>query len=349
MSFMRNADLGFDKENILLIPIDRDIRNQYEAVKKNLLQNSSILSVTASKRAPSGFLNDAPGFEIELNGEVRNRPFNMPHNRVWHDFFKTYKMEIIAGRDLSIDYPTDDSLAYILNETACSRLGIDNPNDVLGVRFKAAGYVEGKVIGVVKDFNYETLRNDIVPVVTFIGGYVNTMAIRIAPGNYQKSIEHIKNVFSKYNPGITLEYSFLDDRLDALYKNEANMMEMFGYFSVFALIIGCLGLFGLAAFTAEQKTKEIGIRKTLGASVGNITFLLSYQFAAWVLIANAIALPIIYIYMNDWLNNFAFRTNIEISMFLISITISLVIAIVTVGSQTIKVAIQNPVKALRTE
>ncbi len=273
----------------------------------------------------------------------------MPHNRVWHDFFKTYKMEIIAGRDLSIDHPTDDSLAYIINETACRHLGIENPNDVLGARFKAAGAVEGKIIGVVKDFNYETLRNDIVPVVTYITGYVNTLSIRIAPGDYQNSIEHIKNTFARYNPGASFEYTFLDERLDALYKNEATMMELFGYFSVLALIIGCLGLFGLASFTAEQKTKEIGIRKTLGASVGNITFYLSYQFTQWVVIANLIAMPIIYIYMNDWLNNFAYRTNIEISIFVISITLSLAIALLTVGSQIIKVALQNPVIALRAE
>jgi putative ABC transport system permease protein len=349
MNFMRNADLGFDKENILLIPIEQDMRNKYDSFKKSLLQNANIISVTASKRAPSSFLMDAPGFEIELDGEVRKNPFNMPHNRVWHDFFKTYKMEIIAGRDFSIEHPTDNSLAYILNEKACRSLGIENPNDVLGAKFKAAGYKEGKVIGVVKDFNYETLRNDIVPVVTLISGYVNTVSIRIAPGNYQSSIEHIKNVFNKYKPGTTLEFSFLDDRLDALYKNEAAMMELFGYFSVLALIIGCLGLFGLAAFTAEQKTKEIGIRKTLGASVSGITFQLSYQFTRWVFVANIIAVPIIYIFMNDWLNNFAYRTNIEFPIFVISITISLLIAIATVGSQTVKAAMQNPIIALRTE
>lgn len=349
MDYLKNADLGFDKENVLMIPIEQDMRNKYDAFKKSLLRNSSILSVTASKRAPSSFLADAPGFEIELNGEIIRGPFSMPHNRVWHDFFKTYKMEIIAGRDLSIEYPTDDSLAYILNETACRHLGIDNPNDVIGAKFKAAGSTEGRVIGVVKDFNYETLRYDIEPIVTYISGYVNTLAIRIAPGKYQSSIEYIKSVYNTYKPGTTLEYSFLDDRLDALYKNEAAMMELFGYFSVLALFIGCLGLFGMAAFTAEQKTKEIGIRKTLGASVSNITVYLSYQFTRWVFIANVIALPIIYFIMNDWLNNFAYRADIEISVFIFSIAISLVIAIITVGSQTIKVALQNPVTALRTE
>ncbi len=141
----------------------------------------------------------------------------------------------------------------------------------------------------------------------------------------------------------------MDDRLDALYKNEATMMELFGYFSVLALIIGCLGLLGLASFTAEQRTKEIGIRKVLGASVGNITFRLTYQFIRWIIIANFIAIPLIYFYMNDWLNNFAYRTNIELSVFIISLIVSLVIAFVTVSSQTIKAAIRNPVHALRTE
>ncbi len=230
MDYMRNTDLGFDKENVLLVPFEQDMRDHYSDFKNSLLQNAGIISVTASKRAPSAFLGDAPGFEIELNGKVLNNPFSMPHNRVWHDFFKTYKMEIIAGRDLSIEHPTDDSLAYIINEAACRSLGIENPNDVLGAKFKAAGYIEGKIIGVVRDFNYETLRNDIVPVVTYISGYVNTMAIRIAPGGYQNSIQAINNVYAKYNPGKTLKFTFLDDRLDALYKNEAAMMELFSLF-----------------------------------------------------------------------------------------------------------------------
>jgi putative ABC transport system permease protein len=273
----------------------------------------------------------------------------MPHNRVWHDFFKTYKMEIIAGRDISSDYPTDDSLAYVLNETACNRLGVEDPNDVLGARFKAAGFKEGYIVGIVKDFNYETLRHQIEPIVTYIAGYVNTMSIRIAAGNYQESIQYIRNLYSNYDPDATFEYSFLDDRLDALYKNEAAMMELFGYFTGLALIIGCLGLLGLAAFTAEQRTKEIGIRKVLGATVGHITFRLAYQFIRWVLIANLIAIPLIYYLMNDWLNNFAYRINIEFYIFFISLFISSVIAFATVSTQTIKAAIRNPVLALRTE
>lgn len=349
MNFMRMADLGFDKENVLLISMDKEVRNKYDDVKRNLMQNAPILAVTASKRAPSSFLNDAPGFEIELDGEVRKNPLNMPHNRVWYDFFKTYKMEIIAGRDLSIEYPTDDSLAYVLNETACRQLGIENPNDVLGANFKAAGYTQGKVIGVVKDFNYETLRNDIVPIVTYISGYVNTMAIRIAPGNYQKSIAYIKNIFSKYYPGRNFEYSFLDDKLDALYKNEAKMMEMFSYFSAFALVIACLGLFGLAAFTVEQRVKEIGIRKTLGATVSNLTFILSFQFTRWIIIANLIAFPIVYYFMANWLNNFSYHTEISLFVLLLSLIVSLIIGVLTVSSQTLKAATRNPVTSLRVE
>ena len=241
----------------------------------------------------------------------------------------------------------DECLIKSINE-AIKTSGID-PKDIIGARFKAAGAVQGTVIGVVRDFNYETLRNDIVPVVTYIAGYVNTIGIRIAPGAYQSAIDHIEKTFAQFNPGKTLEYSFLDERLDALYQNEAAMMELFGYFSLLALIIGCLGLFGLAAFTAEQRTKEIGIRKTLGASVGNITFQLSYQFTQWIFIANLIAIPVIYYFMNDWLNNFAYRTDIEISVFLISMAVSLLIALLSVSWQVLKAALQNPVIALRTE
>ncbi|MFC2139331.1 FtsX-like permease family protein [Bacteroidota bacterium] len=349
MNYMKNADLGFDKENLVLFAAERNIRDNWDDFKSNLLRNSNIISVTASKRAPSGFLGDAPGYEIELNGEIIKDAFSMPHNRVWHDFFKTYKMEIIAGRDISIEHPTDDSLAYVLNETACRKLGITDPNDVIGARFKAAGFFEGKVVGVVKDFNYETLRHEIVPIVTYISRYVNTVSIRIAPGNFQNTIDYIERIFSTYNPGAELEYNFLDDRLNSLYKNEADMMKLFSYFSILAIIIGCLGLFGLAAFTAEQKTKEIGIRKTLGASVGRITYLLSSKFALWVLIANLIAIPVVYYFMTDWLTNFAYRTEIGIFVFIIAIIISLLIAVLTVSLQTIKAAVVNPAESLRTE
>lgn len=349
MNFMRNADLGFDKENIILIPAEQFIRNNWKDFKNNLLRNSNIISVTASKRSPSSFLDDNPGFDIEINGKVLKTPCPMPHNRVWYDFFKTYKMEIIAGRDLSEKYATDDSLAYIINETACKRLGFANPNDAIGIPIQPYGTTKGTIVGVVKDFNYETLRNDIIPIVTYIGGFVNTVSIRIAPNDFQKTIDYIREIYTQYNPGSDMEYTFLDDKLDALYKNEANMMEMFGYFSFLAIIIGCLGLFGLAAFTAEQKTKEIGIRKTLGASVFNISYLLSRQFAKWIIIANILAIPAVYYFMSDWLNNFAYRTEIGVSVFIVSILVSLVIAVVTVSIQTIKAALANPANTLRTE
>ncbi len=349
MEFMRNADLGFNKENVVMIPIDNNIRKKWDDFKQKLLSSSNITSVTASKRAPSGFLSDAPGFTIELNGEILRSPFNMPHNRVWHDFFKTYEMEIIAGRDLSEEFPTDDSLAYVLNETACRNLGIENPNDVIGASFRAAGYKEGKVIGVVKDFNYETLRNDIKPIVTYIAGWVNTIGVRIAPGNYQSGLKHIEETFAKYSPGTSFEFSFLDDRFNALYKNESTMMELFIYFSSLAIIIACLGLFGLAEFTAERKTKEVGIRKVMGASVKSISILLSKQFTKWVIIANVISFPIINYLMNQWLANFAYRTEIGISVFIIALALSLLIALLTIGYKTIKAATLNPADSLRYE
>ncbi len=349
MDFMRNADLGFDKENVILIPAELSIRNNWDDFKNNLLRNSNVIAVTASKRSPSASLADNPGFDIEINGEIRKSPIAMPHNRVWYDFFKTYKMEIVAGRDLSEYYATDDSLAYVINETACKQLGLAGPNDAIGLPIQPYGSTKGQIVGVVKDFNYETLRNAILPIVTYIAGYVNTISIRIAPTDFQKTIEYIKEIYTQYNPGADMEYTFLDDKLDTLYKNEANMMELFSYFSLLAIIIGCLGLFGLAAFTAEQKIKEIGIRKTMGASVINISFLLSKQFAKWVLIANIVAIPAVYYFMLGWLDNFAYKTTIGIWIFISAVLISLLIAVLTVSLQTVKAAMANPADTLRTE
>ncbi len=350
MSFLRGADLGFNKENVLLIPIDRSVRLQWQDVKRNLLRGSGIVSATVSKRAPSDQLLDAPGFEAEVNGRKVKSSFNMAHNRVGYDFFKTYGMKIIAGRDFSISHPTDDSLAYIINETACRRLGWNNPQKSIGSVFKANGYAEGKIIGVVKNFNYESLHKKILPIVTYIShSSVNTAAIRIADGNIQSSINYIKKIFKTYEPGTEINYFFLDDRLDAQYKNEEEMMELFVYFSILAIFVASLGLLGLSAFTAEQKYKEIAVRKVHGASSGNIMLLMSKQFVKWVITANVFALPVVYIWMKGWLSNFAYRISIDPAIFIWGLFITVGVAAATVSFQTVKAARSNPAKYLRSE
>jgi putative ABC transport system permease protein len=351
MRFLQNANLGFQRENIVLIPSDSVVLENWREIKNELLKNPRILAATLSKRAPSGRLLDAPGFRIEINGEMVDSPFSMPHNRVEHDFFKTYGMKIVAGRDFSVDYPTDENEAFILNETAVRRLGLKSPEEAVGLPVETtAPNLSGRVIGVVADFNYESLHHQIVPMITYIRlNQTNTMSLRIAAGDIQETIAYVQGVWDRFHPGYPVSYSFLDDRLNALYRNEERMMEMFGYFSLLAIFIACLGLFGLASFTTEQRTKEIGIRKVLGATVSKIIILLSKEFGKWVLVANIIAWPVAYFAMDKWLDNFAYRVNLGWTAFLLTAGLTSLIALLTVGYQSLKAALANPADSLRYE
>lgn len=349
MRFLRNADVGYERENIVMIPADREVITRWQTLKQELLMNPKILAACLSKRAPTGRLLDSPGFSIEIDGERRINPFGMPHNRVSHDFFKTYGMTIVAGRDFSEKFPTDAREAFILNETAVRHLGIENPEDVLDSPFSVPGW-RGRLIGVVRDFNYESMRDEIKPIVTYIAPQqANTLSVRLAKGEIRETIEYIKGVWSRFHPGYPLQYTFLNDRINQLYRNEERMMQMFGYFSLLAIIIGCLGLFGLASFTAEQRTKEIGVRKVMGATAPNIVVLMSREFTKWVLIANIIAWPLALVVMNNWLKNFAYKIGIGVEPFFSSAGIALIVAMITVSYQSIKAAVANPVDALRYE
>ena len=350
MHFIDSIDLGYDRENIVMFPADRALKRHWRELKPQLLRNQGIVHVTMSKRAPTGRLGDAPGFGIMIDGELRENPFNMPHNRVEHDFFRTYGMTIVAGRDFSVEHPTDSLEAFIINEEAVRRLGLKQPEDAVGLPIGVAGGRQGHVIGVVKDFNYEPLHVQVKPIITYIRLIEgNTIAVRVKQGYIDKAIEHIKQTIDAYLPGHPLNYSFLNDRIDALYRNEQRMMAMIGYFSLLAILIACLGLFGLASFTAEQRTKEIGIRKVLGAMVSTIVFILSRDFLKWVLIANVIAWPVAYFAMNQWLESFAYRTEIGVALFLGAAFLSVLVAVGTVSYHTIKAALANPVESLRYE
>ncbi|MBN1274445.1 MAG: ABC transporter permease [Candidatus Aminicenantes bacterium] len=350
MSYLQNTDVGYDRENIVLIPADNEVITRWETLKQELLKNPKILSACLSKRAPTGRLLDAPGFGIEINGERIVSPFDMPHNRVSHDFFKTYGMKIIAGRDFSVEHADDTMKAYILNETAVRRLGIKDPKDVIGAPFRALGGGQGYVVGVAKDFNYESMRDQIKPIVTYVlPQQANTLSLRLVKGNIRQTLNEVKDIWSRFRSGYPLQFTFLNERLNQLYRNEERMLAMFGYFSLLAIIIGCLGLFGLASFTAEQRTKEIGVRKTLGASASNIVRLLSMEFAKWVVLANIIAWPLAYWAMTSWLGNFAYKTEIGVMPFVISAGLALAVAVFTVIYQSIKAASTDPVTALRYE
>ena len=351
MQYFLNADLGYDRENIIMLPADNIIKKNWEQIRQNLLSNPQILSAALSKRAPTGRLLDAPGFRVEINGEMLNNPFSMPHNRVSHDFFKAYNMKIIAGRDFSREYPTDDAEAFILNETAIRRLGWKNAKEAIGAPINTiAPNKKGRIIGVVADFNYESLHNEIVPIITYIQPQqANTASIRIKSGRTQESLDYSKAVWARFHPESPFNYDFLDDRINEQYRNEARMMQVFSYFSMFAIFISCLGLFGLAAFTAARRTKEIGVRKVLGASLPHIVYLLSRDFTKWVLVANFLAWPVAFFGMKSWLSNFAYAIQPSLMEFIFAGILSILIAILTVSYQSIRAAVADPIDSLRYE
>lgn len=353
ISYLYNVDLGYNKENVVLMPLNGELGTKWNEFQNNLLRNENIINASVSKRVPSAQLRDSPGFQIMLGEEWQYSPISSPHNRVGHTFFKTFGMEFVAGRDFDPTIASDSNEAFIFNETAVKKLGFDNPQDALGLRIKLGGYdgrKNGVVIGVVKDFHYESLHHEIPGILTYIDYQAaNTIAVRIAGKDIQETLDFISKTVNIYNPGSTPNFEFLDERLASLYKNEDDMLTMFGYFSLFAIVIACLGLFGLASYTAEQKTKEIGIRKVHGASILSVTGKLTKQFVIWVLISSFIALPIAYQLMADWLDDFTYRSQLKISTLMVSVIIAILIAVITVSFQTIKAAKSNPVNALRHE
>jgi putative ABC transport system permease protein len=351
MRFLQNADLGLKKENVIMLRADETIKQSWQEFKQQLTSSPNIMFATLSKRAPTGRLLDSPGFRIEVNGQRLTNPFNMPHNRVEYDFFKTYGMEVIAGRDFSVEYPTDAKKAFILNETAVRRLGLERPEDAVGLPiWTVAPFLSGNVIGVVKDFNYESMHNEIIPIVTYIQPIqANTVSIRLAAGRTQEALNDAEAVWRRFNPEYPFQYDFLDDRIAEQYRNEQRMMQMFGYFSLLAIFIACLGLFGLASFMAEKRTKEIGIRKVMGASLSNIIVLLSREFTLLVMIGNIIAWPLAYFAMQNWLNNFAYKTGIGWVVFGLAGILTFLISLLTVSYQAIRAALTDPAIAIRYE
>jgi putative ABC transport system permease protein len=351
MRFLQSANLGFDRENVVMLRADQTIKQNWQEFKQQLTSSPHILFATLSKRAPTGRLLDSPGFRVEVNGQILTNPFGMPHNRVDYDFFKTYGMEFIAGRDFSIEYPTDVNKAFILNETAVRQLGLERPEEAVGLpMWTVAPFLSGNVIGVVKDFNYESMHHEIIPIITYIQPIqANTVSIRLAAGRTQEALNDAEAVWKRFNSVYPFQYDFLDDRIAEQYRNEQRMMQMFGYFSLLAIFIACLGLFGLASYMAEKRTKEIGIRKVLGASLSNIMVLLSKEFTMLVVVGNIIAWPVAYFAMQSWLNNFAYKTGIGWIVFVFAGILTFVISLLTVSYQAIKAALTDPAVAIRYE
>jgi putative ABC transport system permease protein len=354
VNHMRNAEIGFEKENIITLPIIGSIENIYESFKYELKENPEILNVSQKSSSP---LSSGPtSGTISWEGKNPDQQVNWHHPMVDFDYFKTLNMKIIQGRDFSKKIQSDLKQSFILNEEALRQGNIANP---VGKQITVNGE-EGIIIGVVRNAQLNSLRFSMQPEVYHLSRTFQeefqTIFIKIDSGengqqfsNISRSLTQLESVWKKFMPDSPFEYRFLDEILDSQYRSEIRIRNILNYFTFLAVFLSCLGLFGLTLFITEQRTKEIGVRKVVGASISGIVILLSKELTKWILIANGIAWPLAYYFMTRWLQDFANRINIGISTFILAAGIVLVIALLTVSFITIKAALGNPVDALRYE
>jgi putative ABC transport system permease protein len=347
MRYIQARSLGFDKENVVILPVrSRQIAQNYGSFRNELKMNSQIISVATSSEVPA----DTHYSNSYYNRLDSDEPISLYLFFSDYDYVETYRMEILAGRAFSRDYSTDKEGTLILNESAVQRFGW-TPEEAVGKKLEGP-YSEGAahIIGVIKNFNYKSLRREVEPMVILLDpDYIRAISIRIAPGDIERTLTSIQKSWKTAFPGEVFEFSFMDNRINQMYLSEKKMQNIFIIFSSLSILVACLGLLGLVSFTAELKTKEIGIRKVLGASTGSVLLLMSKEFIKWIIIANIAAWPIAYYAMNKWLENFAYRVNVGLFVFVFSGFVTLFIALFTFIFQALKAAYANPVDSLRYE
>ena len=363
--FMRAQELGFNRAQVLVLPptVTQPVLPQIEAVRNELLQQPGVRAVTISSSLPGRNLGGDVWVEQGKTGE---EGFRMNEFAVDYDFINMFELELLAGRKFQRDMSTDAApahieqngfeLATIINETALQRFGWRTPEEALGkrvVRDPVSNDFTGNIIGVVRDFHFRSLHEPIAPLIIFINPHFASrtrfLSLQIAPPEAATTLARVQEIFARVATGSPFEYFFLDEDFARQYQKDEKMMEVYGNVAGLAIFIACLGMFGLAAFTAERRTKEIGVRKVLGASVPRLYGLLAKDFVRLVFIANVIAWPLAYWVMNEWLQDYAYRFTLGPGTFLLAGTLTLLIATLTVSTQALKTALANPVEALRYE
>jgi len=354
--FLNTKDVGFNKEQVLYFPVRGDVESKLDAFKDELKRSPNIAAFTAGYGLP-GDRYAGDGVKTFGSDGEKDRSANVFIGD--HDYVKTLGLRIIAGRDFSRDMATDVREAFLINETAVKEWGFGTPEKALGQKISWNEWVpldtlnpvkRGRVIGVVEDFHYKNLHEKITPsVIQVYPQVVSTVAVKLKTADMKATIDHINSVWNKFAPGYPLDYKFMDESYSVMYKSEGKLSDLLWIFTVMAIVVGCMGLFGLAAFSAEQRTKELGIRKVLGASTFNIVGLLSRNFLLLIVIASIIAFPIAWWAANSWLKDFPYRVSVSWWVFGVAIIAALLIAFLTVSFQAIKAALANPVKSLRTE
>jgi putative ABC transport system permease protein len=353
LRYMQKTSLGYDKEHLISLPYSNSINTPYESFRNELLQNPEIREVARSSRIPTGRLLDDMGASAYVGDSLRPITTDIKFLATDYDFVPTYAIHVVAGRNFSRAFGTDTS-NFVLNEAAVQAIGWKSSADAVGKNFKY-GQFKGKVLGVVSDFHFESLRQKIVPIILVntpvspTDSYFNTLSVKITGNHVTGALATLEKTWRKYMPEIPFRYTFLDESYAKLYESEQRQRTIFTVFACVAIFIACLGLFGLSAFTISQRVKEIGVRIVLGAKVNSIVVLLSGDFLKLVLIASVIAFPIAWYAMAHWLQDFAYRIDIQWWVFVLSAILALIVALGTVSFHAIRAAMANPVKSLRSE
>lgn len=351
MLFIKNKDVGFDINNIVYVPLKGDIANNFELIKNRLLNDPNIIMVTNQNYLWATENNRTTGFNWD--GKDPEFQIDMLIPEVGFDYLKLLDMKIIEGRDFNQKFRTDSTEAFILSETAVIKMGISDPVGKGFELYNGSKWQEGKIVGVVKDINYKSLREEIEPIVMRVLAHpennttYGVMLIKHVNNKSSEVINYLKNIWEEVNPDIPYEYNVFEETYSNLYEDENNTGKIILYFSILAILISCLGLFGLTSFMVDKRTKEIGIRKINGATSINIVLLFIGEFVKLILIAYIIAIPIAYYFMNNWLNRFAFKTHLSIPIFIVAIIIILSVSCAAIIFKSINVSNQNPAESLR--
>ena len=346
MKYIQDYRLGYQKEQMLLLNDIGDSTTNYETLKQQLIATGAVRDMGRSSRIPSGRLLDSYDARTLKGDTMAPVMINLRALRIDYDFIPAYQIGMAAGRNFSRSYSTDTSMV-VLNETAVRQLGW-TPEQAIGKPFQY-GPAKGQIIGVTKDFHFESLHQQMSALAMILTPrQLNWLSIPIQ-GNIPASVQRVESVWKKFFPERPFDYQFLDTRFDRLYAREQTQQTLFSIFAGVAILISCLGLFGLSMFMAEQRTKEIGIRKVLGASEASLVALFSKDFMKLVVIALVIASPVAWYAMHTWLTDFAYCTDIHWWVFLLAGGLTVAIALLTVSFQSVKAALMNPVKSLRSE
>jgi hypothetical protein len=343
VEYVQTKNLGYNRENLLYIPLEGDLLTKYQLFKDEASRIAGIQSVSTMKESPTG-ISHASG-DLKWIGKNPEQSKAIADTKVGYDFVKTLKLQLKDGRDFSKEF--DDSANFLLNEAAVRKIGYKNP---VGMPLWWGDH-KGKIVGVLKDFHFNTMYETIEPLFIRLDDNLKwgNIIVRIQAGKTKEAITGLERICKELNPNFTFNYQFSDQEYTKLYNSEQVVSKLSNYFAFLAIFISCLGLLGLVMFIAEQRLKEIGIRKVLGASVSSLFGLLSSEFLLLIVIALFIASPVAWFVMNNWLQHFAYRMPMQWWVFAISGSLIILIAMATISFQTIKAALANPIKSLRSE